>query len=106
MSSPYPWQDITHYSRNDADRIPSVLEATDGNLRICVLNSHRDYRPAWVMHCAALCIDTLPLHAKTESGAKREALRTVLARINNLRSSAVLLTNISNNYAPTAGENR
>ena len=106
MSAPNPWKDITSYSRNDAERIPSVFEATDGNLRICVLNSHRDYRPAWVMHCAALCIDTLPLHAKTESGPKREALRTVLARIEGLRSSAVLLTSISNSYAPTEDNDR
>ncbi len=105
MNVSYPWKDITSYSRNDTERIPSVFEATDGNLRICVLNSHRDYRPGWVMHCNALCIDTMPLHAKTESGAKKEALRTVLARIHDLRSSAVLLFNISNNYAPTAGEN-
>ena len=89
MSAINKWKDITSRSRGDAYRAPSVFEAADGNLRICVLNSHRDYRPDWVMHCGELAIDTLHLpNAKTSLDAKRDALAIVFKKLSSLQLSA------------------
>ena len=94
MSAKNTWNDITSYSRNDAERIPSVFEAKSGHLSICVLNSHVDYRPGWVMHCDVLRINTRHLpHAKTAEEAKKEALTVVYERLDDLIKAAVTLYN-------------
>lgn len=104
MSAPNPWKDITSYSRNDTERIPSVFEAKNGHLSICVLNSHRDYRPEWVMHCVELRIDTRHLpHAKTADEAKKEALTVVYERLDDLLKAAVTLYNQTILSAPDQG---
>lgn len=107
MSAPNPWKDITPYSRNDTDRIPSVFEAENGLLSICVLNSHVNYRPEWVMHCDALLINTRHLpHARTEDQAKKEALTVVYERLDDLIKAAVTLYNQTILSAPDQGRDR
>ena len=107
MSDTNPWKDITSYSRTDTERIPSVFEAKNGHLSICVLNSHVDYRPEWVMHCDVLRINTRHLpHAKTEDQAKKEALTVVYERLDDLIKAAVTLYNQTILSAPDQGRDR
>ena len=107
MSAKNTWNDITSYSRNDAERIPSVFEAKSGHLSICVLNSHVDYRPGWVMHCDVLRINTRHLpHARTEDKAKKEALTVVFERLDDLKKAAVTFYNQTILSAPDRGRDR
>lgn len=71
------WQDVTSYDQRDKERVPSVFAAQAGTVRIVVTNSHIHYKPDWVMHCAAVGINTKAMKAKTLEDAKAEALSTV-----------------------------
>lgn len=86
------WQDTSRYSRQDKERKPTTFTATEGPLEITVTCAHVLYRPEWVMHCAAVAIDTLhlPFCGSVEE-AQAQAIAIVRNRLGELAKHAEIL---------------
>jgi len=81
------WKDVTSYDRRDTVRDPKTFTVQVGDLRICVTCDHIYHKPNWVMHCAALNIDTKRLKATNLEEAKVEAIDIVKFRLATLSSN-------------------
>lgn len=81
------WKDITTYSRDDKERLPTSYAMEVGSLRITITCGHIYYRPAWVMHCVPLAIDSKQLYAKDLEEAKQKAIDIVGREIAKLQKA-------------------
>ena len=81
------WKDVTSYSRDDKERIPTTFAISVGELRIVITCGHIYYRPDWVMHCHALQIDSKLLQAVSREEAQTEAILVVKAAIARLTAN-------------------
>lgn len=79
------WKDETMYRRDDKERIPSVWVIRNGKLRISVVFGHVEYPKQWIVHCAALNIDTWPLMATKKDEAQSLALKYVGVKLADLQ---------------------
>ena len=52
------WKDVTSFSRDQKERIPTTFSTHVGDCRISITCNHRDYKPAWIFHCHELGFDT------------------------------------------------
>ena len=70
------WTDATTYSRHysKGDRLnpvePKAWRVKSGPVEIWIGKDHRDYPGEWVMHCAALGINTKALRLPGDTDAK------------------------------------
>jgi hypothetical protein len=85
------WKDVTSFSRDDKDRIPSVwtLQLTR-HVRISVVRSHVYDKENWVMHCAPW-FDTyslkLPSTVENRDEAMSRATALVRAKVEELAAA-------------------
>lgn len=90
------WKDVTNYSRYDEVHMPTSWEVRYGTLRICITCGHIIYRPNWVMHCAALGINTLALaRGLDKEGAQREAVSVVETRLEGLLACLAVIKKVT-----------
>ncbi len=80
MSRPV-WEDITSYSRDDRERIPSTWELRlTREVRIVVTRGHIYDRENWVMHCAPW-FDTHSLKLPSTVDNRDEAMARATALV-------------------------
>ncbi len=79
------WKDISSYSQNDKERIPTIWELRIGHLRV-VVHRHRWEEPdKWFMSVHGdIDIDKLPLHQKDLEKAQKEALATLHSSLHRM----------------------
>lgn len=79
------WIDITSYSRDSDRSNPTSWELRTGEIRICITNGHRDYKPEWIFHCYILGFNTISLkQATTKEDAAKLAIKLCKGRVKNL----------------------
>lgn len=71
---PAVWKDETSYSRGDTKREPRVWSIRSGHIQLSIVFGHIYYPEQWVVHCAALGIDTYPLKATKKEPAQSAAI--------------------------------
>ncbi|WP_421696878.1 hypothetical protein [Ancylobacter sp.] len=72
------WKDITSYSRDDKERVPSTWELRlTPYTRIFVMRSHRADPDNWTMHCGPW-FDTYPLGLPSKMENRDEAMSRAL----------------------------
>jgi len=66
------WNDVTSYSRDTKEKIPTSFETNIGGCRICITCNHINYRPDWIFHCRELGYDTklMPSNLSANEAAK------------------------------------
>ena len=79
----HKWEDISSYSRNDKERIPSVWQIDIGGLSLCV-HRHIHYpKDSWLFSCDLL-FDKYELDSKNIDEAKDEAINLVKIKIEHI----------------------
>jgi hypothetical protein len=79
----FDWKDGTSYSRGDKDRTPRDWRATIDGM-VVIVHRHIHYPGLWLVSCADLGVDTVPLDASEVGAAKREALRFLHDRLKGM----------------------
>jgi hypothetical protein len=76
------WKDVTSYSRDDKERIPSSFETRAGDLRITVTR-HIHYPPdVWLLSVAEYSrLNLIELRSRDLADAQAEALTLVRTRL-------------------------
>ena len=91
MTARPEWKDVTSFSRDDKERIPSVwtLQLTR-HVRISVVRTHISDKENWVMHCAPW-FDTyslkLPSTLENRDEAMSRATALVRAKVEELAAA-------------------
>lgn len=87
------WKDTTSHRQGDKERVPTSFTAKSGPVAITITCGHIDYTPDWVMHCAALSINTHHLVGVSSlEGAKMAAITIVKLRADAIVSHASTLS--------------
>ena len=68
------WKDVTIYSRNDTERVPTIFETEIGGCRISIVIGHIYYPNIWIMNCYELNIKEMVLQCVTAEEASHLAL--------------------------------
>lgn len=93
MSGLTEWRDTTSYSRDDKKRIPTTYTIKHGWLTICITCGHIHHKPNWVLHCAALGIDTKRMYNVDVSDnvetVQHQAIEIIEKRINETRNDII-----------------
>ena len=85
------WKDITTYSKNDEERVPSVWNISIGGMRVCV-HRHIGYaKDDWLLSTYFPgFFDRKLLQSKDIEKAKYEALMLVRDRANEISGSVTV----------------
>jgi len=81
------WNDVTSYSKYDAEKVPTTFETKIGDCRILIIMGHIHYPNIWIMNCHDLNIKEKMLQCVTAEEAAHLAISYCKAKVQKLHEA-------------------